>query len=203
MENYEKPYKQMRRLNVLLVIMISVCLAVILFLLIVQANSEKPAELPGETLPVATQAVTKPAEEPEVTTEPEETTAEPAKPVVDLAGMMTIETPYLNLRYPMEWESYLRCNQTSSAQLHTVSFECAIANQVIPLFDVYFGYTDMGEQMGYLQMEEQKVPVCVLFYEFVPDDTWREEDTFALYAMQEAANDLVACMMAEENYLPQ
>lgn len=202
----------MKRLNVLLIGMVVFCLAIIAFLLFVSLNRADPTALPNETEPAIVEPATEPTIETEPTTEPvtepevepeTEPVIEPEQQTEEIIGMFSIETPYLNLKYPVEWKSYLQYHQTSTVDLHTVSFKCSVADQEVPLADVLFGHTDTGEQMGYLQIEDKVVPVCVLFYEFVPDDTWRDEDTFIVYAMQESVNDMISGIKAESNYLPQ
>ena len=191
MEKHEKPYKQMKRINILLIMMIIVCLAVIVFLLSGTLN-KVPDMQHNPTQPVVE------------ATEPKEPETEPVTEALsDTTSLTWIETPYTKLGFPKQWESYLKYAQTSNKDLHTVSFMCTIAEQEIPLFDVFFGYTDLGEQMGYLTKGEERIPVCVLFYEYVPDETWREDDKVVLYAMQEAANDVITTIMTDENYIAQ
>lgn len=193
-----KKYKKMKVVNIVLAVLLLACVALVVFLL---AGGE--LGLPQSTEPVQTQnsgaaETTGAAALPEETVETQDSAILPED-----TEMIWIETPYIRLGYPAEWESYLRYDQKEEDGVFTESFYCCIEEEQIPLFDIHFGSEALGEQMGYLLLDGEKIPFSFTPYEYTPSETWREDDVYVLYAMQEGVNDVIRSVMDAEAYTAQ
>ena len=120
-----------------------------------------------------------------------------------MANMVSIETPYLTLYYPDRWEAHLLHEHHEEDGVYTESFYCTVGGRLIALFDVHFGDAQAGEVFGYILQDGKKVPFCLTFHDYIPDESWSEEDQFVLFAMQESVNDLVQAVRENEAYSAQ
>lgn len=202
MTQYKKLYKKMKTLNIILVVLVAVCLALIIFLL-TRIPDEQPRQ-GGTDQTTAPTAVSTTPTEPSSTagkeTDPQETNPQATVPPQEDPTMIWIDTPYVRLCYSAQWENYLMYEHTQRDGVFTESFYCRIAGEQIRLFDIHFGTVNEGELLGYLLKDGQNIPVCVTPYDFAPDDSWREEDTYVIFSMQEGINDVIQCIMAYENF---
>ena len=198
MSQYKKLYKRMKTLNIILIVLVAVCLALIAFLLtrlpVERAQNSSPDQTSAPT--VITTAPTVPSTTAtEVPTEPQISEPQQEDPT-----MIWIDTPYIRLSYSAQWERYLQYEYTQRNGVYTSSFSCRIAGQLIRLFDIHFGTVNEGDFLGYILKDGQRIPVCITPYDYMPDDSWREEDTYVLYSMQEGINDVIQCVMAYESF---
>lgn len=204
MNNYRKQYKQMKVINLVLMGLIIVCLGIIVFLLMRDPVQGVQPDLPGETTTGTEPAAetTGSSQNSTDTSEPGETgSSEATAAPTENGDMVWIQTPYMTLGYPAEWESYLRYEPKEENGVFTQSFYCAVGEKEIPLFDVHFGSEDAGQKMGLLLTDEGEIPVSMTFHDFIPDETWTDDETYVLYAMQESVNDLIQTMWANGNFV--
>lgn len=107
---------------------------------------------------------------------------------------VVIDTPYGTLYYPKTWSSYVKYSGETSGDTYAESFYCCIKEQEIPLFTIYFNAADKGFEAGSVSKDGQAVPVTVELHEWEPDETWTEDETTTLYAMQESVNEVLAAL---------
>lgn len=192
----------MKTINVILILLIIVCLGIIVFLLTkvpkqdAQPNLAAPTNVATENPPESTDAP-QPTETVEV---PEQTEPETVENDTEQVDMIWIQTPYIDLGYPAQWESYLRCEPKEENGVFTQSFLCSVNSEKVPLFDVHMGSEAVGEPMGYINTADGKVVVSMTFHDYAPDSTWSQDDTYVLYAMQESVNELMRSLRENENF---
>lgn len=214
MTDNNKLYKLMRNLNIVLTVLLLVCLVMIAVLLrtnaklqlteqsVIDAETSAEAAVESASELVTESAAASDVEAEAAQAEQEATTFE-ADAATEDEELFWIETPYVMLGYPAQWESYLNYQQFEENGVYTVSFNCWIREELIPLFDINFGSEQVGELLGYIQKDEKKTAVAVAFHDYLPDETWKEDDTYVLFAMQESVNDLLSALRADEGFSEQ
>lgn len=123
---------------------------------------------------------------------------EETAPESSVVNMLSIQTPYCTLRYPVRWKDYLVTEQRSNEEtgVYSVHFYGEIAGEKYLLFSILFG-GDEGEQLGVVpENDKGYITVNVLLAELKMDG-WRDEDVQLLCAMQEAVNDLIGQLPLE------
>ncbi len=101
--------------------------------------------------------------------------------------MIKIHTPYITMEYPMAWKEYVRFDVTEDC----VSFVGVFSGKPeVKLFDVLFG-DDAGTCLGYLENDGNLVPVSILPYEMLTDESWGQGDLNVLSAMMEDMNLII------------
>ena len=118
---------------------------------------------------------------------------EETAPVSSVVNMLTIQTPYGALHYPVRWKEYLVTEQTENEEngIYSVEFYGKVANrEKCLLFTILFG-GDEGDQLGaILQDNGDFITVNILVAELKLDG-WSESDMQILFTMQEAMNELI------------
>lgn len=194
MNDDRKLYRRMKIMTIMQVIQFIILIGIIVFLLMKETGRLPWPDASGESAVGATTGQDVSEQAPGETIEETEATA------AELADMVRIETPYLELYYPSQWEQYLKWEQKEENGVLTTAFSCDIDGVQAPLFDVHFGSEQAGEAMGYIHTEEGKIPFGMTFHDFIPDETWSEDDAYVLYAMQEAVNELLQSVRESEKY---
>lgn len=180
-----------KTMKIIIVCLCAVLLALLVLMMVLAGgrNHNAPAEptVPTTEPSEATVPTTEPAP-PE--TEPEEETAEPTENIIPETPPIKIETPYLTFYYPGEWEELLYVEQVEG-DVHTVKFFCAFTpDSPIELFTIFFGTED---GFGYVKTHDSKaVSIAVKSAEIQPDENWSDDQIQAVYAMQEALNDVLS-----------
>ncbi len=118
---------------------------------------------------------------------------EETAPVSSVVNMLTIQTPYGALHYPVRWKDYLVTEHIENEEtgIYSVEFYGKVANQEkCLLFTILFG-GDEGDQLGViLQDNGDFITVNILVAELELDG-WSESDMQILFTMQEAMNELI------------
>lgn len=203
MSDNKKLYKQMKTMNVILCVLVVICLVQIVLLLMIGAKQMEQADLLSNI-----QMETKAESETSAMTQAAESTSAAGEPVAteeaavpaENEDMFRIETGYVDLGYPAQWVPYLQYEYKEENGVLTVAFCCSIGDNQTPLFDVHFGDAQMGECFGYIAKDGEKIPFTVTFHDYIPDESWDEDDKHVLYAMQESVNELIQAVKADPNY---
>lgn len=118
----------------------------------------------------------------------------------DSREAIEIVTKYGTLLYPLEWEKNLRTEIVDS-DVYKVEFYGTVENKNEQhLFDLIFNGTD-GYNLGTLKTESgEDVALNIVSYDFELDDTWTEDEKFALYSMQEDINYIIGMLAENGNF---
>ena len=106
---------------------------------------------------------------------------------------IAVETPYITLYYPQEWQGIVTAEQTETAGGKKLSFHTTIEEADTVLFSLIFSSEETAEgfPMGVLKQENgEAVNVFVVMNEATPE-TWSEDAFNQFSAMQERVNDLI------------
>lgn len=146
-----------------------------------------------------------PAETLQATEAPAETT-QPTEP--EELAPYAVQTPVGTILFPAEFEDCLDVRMSREDAL-IITFYAVMEDKEQPLFDLWFSYTFKDGAAGMVQGDNQNYYVGFSLHPFEPDDTWTKGQTDTVYAMQEAANELlnqlelVAVDAAEEDIVIQ
>ena len=114
----------------------------------------------------------------------------------------SVDTPFTKLYYPVKWQSQVRV-QNIEGDVYTVEFYGSVEGKAeTHLFDIAFGGTD-GFTVGNITVGDAVTNVNLVFAEIMLDETWTEEETNMIYAMQEDANYLLGMLEKEANFVPE
>lgn len=101
-----------------------------------------------------------------------------------------IQTPYLTLYYPEIFEDCLLIANTSK-EPYVLEFYTVLPEKAEQrIFDVCLGPGSDGN-LGIVSTDTGEISVSMTLYSFVPDDTWEKGEIDTIFAMQEAANELI------------
>lgn len=104
---------------------------------------------------------------------------------------IAIETAYVTLYYPGQWEEYLLVETVDEEIGQSVAFNAEINDEKYWLFTLYFGGTT-GMPVGVLDSGEGYfLDVTVEMSDFIPDESWTREDADLYCAMQEGVNAII------------
>lgn len=107
-----------------------------------------------------------------------------------------IETPVVDLNYPEKWKDQVRVEQLEG-DLYTVRFFAILeGKEEQHIFDVVFGKTD-GLLLGTLEQTE----IYLVYNEIAFDESWSEEESNEIYAMQEDVNCIIEMLQKEEGFV--
>lgn len=105
----------------------------------------------------------------------------------------TIETPYLTLFYPEALSDHLR-TVNSSENPYILEFYAALEDrEAVRLFDIFIGSSSVYN-LGVIETEQGEMTIGMITYSLPTDETWSDAETDTFHAMQEAVNDLIACL---------
>jgi len=107
----------------------------------------------------------------------------------------SIQTPYATLYFPDEWKSYVTHTSQTNGEASSEAFSATIGGHTAPLYTIHFAAPELGHPAGTVVKDGEEVPVTVELHEFTPDETWTDEDTQILYALQETVNDVLAALL--------
>jgi len=191
----------------LLCVLLAIALVVVI-VTVVKNGKEDPADQQGiidQDLPEAPEQedapesdAKQPEQAPEEDKKPQDEVKEETKPEEEetptneiLFENGQIETTYGVLHYPEEWADYLKI-EIDRLDHYCVKFFAEFAGKEPQLlFNVCFG-SSSENTIGTVETSDGSyVSVAVEYAEFTPDDTWSKRDSDTVYAMQEAANDLI------------
>lgn len=109
----------------------------------------------------------------------------------DAVEDIQIETPFAVLHYPGEWRNALRLEYLEGEDYGIAFYGQPLGLQEYRLFDVFFR-VDLGTGLGVLETDAgEKRAVDLVFYSIDPKPEWTENQTNAIFAMQEDANDMI------------
>lgn len=187
----EKDKKKKSPLVLLLVLVVVLLAAVLVLLLLLPGKTggepkntepslQESAMQQEETAPQQTETLPDQAQTAE--TEEMDTSADPY-----------VETPYCRLYYPKKWEGALRADTLQTQTDYQVAFLGSVGGNEEWLFTVYFGeVNEYAFSVGTVTTESgETVNVSAELSDFMPDDTWRQEDIDTMCEMQESLNYLL------------
>ena len=94
------------------------------------------------------------------------------------ADSIAVETTYITLRYPAEFEGKLTTREVVQDGISVVIFNAMIAEEDRELFRIYFNDEFMGDPAGYITLGDKEIPVCYDVCEY-------EDEVFKTEAMKE------------------
>ena len=106
---------------------------------------------------------------------------------------IAVETPYLTLYYPEEWQNIVTAEKTETEKGLKLTFRTTVAETEEVLFSLIFSdsETKEGYPLGVLkQSDRKKVHVYSVMNEQIPEN-WSEEEIRQFGSMQERVNDLI------------
>lgn len=102
-----------------------------------------------------------------------------------------IETPYGKMVFPGEWARYLKTELNDGAD-YGISFYAELeSGKTQPLFSLQFGEPKHPAAGQVTTQDGVTVGVYVTVRDFVPDETWSDQETAIVTSMQEALNDVL------------
>lgn len=119
----------------------------------------------------------------ETTEAPEETTLPETLPPEDYV----VATPYGDLTFPGQWSPFLQAKLLEGNE-YAVAFYAVLdtREELQELFTIRFG-GDKADALGAVQDGDGRyLPVCAQKADFVPDDTWSDQDANIVFSMQSA-----------------
>lgn len=120
-------------------------------------------------------------------------------PESSVINMVSIQTPFCTLRYPVRLATHLVTEQAEEQETdaYSVQFSCKLAGKdSCPLFAIVFG-DGQGTPLGTISDSNgDPVPVKIRHWELDPEG-WSEEEKLIAYTMQEAVNDLIGQLPLE------
>lgn len=159
------------------------CKLTALLLALLLAGCGAKTQTPETTVPAAqeTTAATEPSIANGIEFVPQENTG------------IAVETPYITLYYPEEWQGLVSVEQTEAEGGQRLAFRTKIAQADTELFSLIFSGNDTAEGflLGALTQENgEVVHVFAAMNEQIPE-TWSEEEISQFSSMQERVNDLI------------
>ena len=118
---------------------------------------------------------------------------EETAPVSSVVNMLTIQTPYSALYYPVRWMDYLVTEHIENEEtgVYRVEFYGEVANQEkCLLFTILFG-GDEGDQLGVILLDNGDFVTVNILVAELELNGWSESDMQILFTMQEAMNELI------------
>lgn len=106
---------------------------------------------------------------------------------------IAVETPYITLYYPEEWQGIVTVEQTEAEGGQMLTFHTPIGETDTVLFSLIFSGAETAEgfPLGALTQENGEVVyVFAAMNETIPE-TWSEEEINQFSSMQERVNDLI------------
>lgn len=102
-----------------------------------------------------------------------------------------IQTPYLTLHYPESFEDYLLVIN-SCISPYTLEFYAVLPDKPEQrIFDLYMGDGSDGN-LGVVVTDAGEIPIGMTVYSLALNETWSEGERDTVFAMQEAANELIS-----------
>lgn len=114
-------------------------------------------------------------------------------------GMISIDTKYCTLLFPEPWSEHLTVQETGVDEANIVTFYCSVGEDDVVLYNVYFNASNMGEPVGYITVDGEKIPCSIEYSDYVPDD-WSEERRDTFYGMAECINDIIDSIRANDGF---
>lgn len=102
------------------------------------------------------------------TTQPQQTTEQTLSPYLEITN------EYCVMSYPRKWEDQLEVSEEMVNDTLAEIFYCVFEGERFRLFTVYFGDAQVGNQLGYLALEEGTISVQ-MDCGFLPEDVALEE----------------------------
>lgn len=103
-----------------------------------------------------------------------------------------VKTPYGNLNFPSEWESFLHTTK-KEGNPYMVTFFSVLDGRKEPqeLFTISFG-GEVSTAIGAVKNPDGGyVALNVKYPQFKPDDSWSDQEISIVFTMQEALNDVL------------
>ena len=174
-----------KKMKTLIAVLAAILVLSLVVLLVLIGGSKEPQSVATEP---STEAMTEPSETTLPTTESVEETTEPPVETVPDTPDLEIETPFVTLHYPGEWEELLHVEQTEG-DIYTVAFFSKLEFGNVELFRISFGG---DEGIGAVKTADGKtVNVSVHSADIVPGDNWTESQKNIVFTMQEAVNHVL------------
>lgn len=166
--------------------------ALLLALMLTGCGEQAPAET---TVPIELETAV--ATETIVTTEASVATEPSIADGMEFAPQentgIAVDTPYITLHYPEEWQGIVTAEQTEAAGGQMLTFRTTIGEADAVLFSLIFSGAETAEgfPLGVLTQENgDDVHVFAAMNETIPE-TWSEEEINQFGSMQERVNDLI------------
>jgi hypothetical protein len=174
----------------------------LLMILLVGCANKPPAET--ETAAAAETTVAATAETTEVTEPTEPSIANGMEFMPEENPGIGVETPYMTLYYPEEWQGIVTVKQAEIQKDYRLTFRTKAVQKDTELFSLLFSPSEKTEGflIGSLTLEDGKV-ICVyaVMNEQLPEN-WSEEEVIRFSSMQERVNDLIWQLYEDPRFEP-
>lgn len=131
----------------------------------------------------------------------EDSTLIPPRDVVVTAGL---DTPCGSFDFASTWGDSIRFEDLSDDERFITVAYGTSGDREAELFTICMGPgSTEGYRLGTLPNHSgEPTEICFTVTEFLPDDTWSQEDRNAIYAMQEGINDFISQVQASDGFIP-
>ena len=117
------------------------------------------------------------------------------------SAMLTLKTPYCEIKYPSEFNEHLEVKEFNENGIYTKQFLCTLTGGQYKLFAVHFGEGADGDFFGYLTTDSGKVSVYIECYESPDIESLGEEEKRTYYYMMNGLNDIARSISEAPGYL--
>ena len=121
--------------------------------------------------------------------------------ISDVGSMITVKTPYCEMKYPSEFNEYLEIKEFNENGIYTKQFLCTLSNGQHKLFAVHFGQGAAGDFFGYLTTDAGKVSVYIECYESPDMESLSEEEKRTYHFMMNGINEVAGSISETAGYL--
>lgn len=119
----------------------------------------------------------------------------------DIGSPMAVETPYGKLYYPEKYEESLTFVQEPVDNGLVVEVYGKVSDKEELLYMILYGIeTENSFVYGTVTGQSGELTVSVEIADFIPDDSWQQEDADAMCAMQESVNYTMEMLKKESNF---
>lgn len=174
-----KMEKNLKKKNIVLIIMFCMILAVaVTIIAVIDINSKNEDERKKET----------------------ESIVPHLEERIDSVEAYAIETKYCNLYYPAKWKEQLAV-EIFEGDIYTVKFYGKIEGKgKQPIFDITFNAQE-GFDIGHLKVKDDKVSISVVLAELEIGQDWSDDEVETLCVMQEEVNYLISMLEKEKSFM--
>jgi hypothetical protein len=112
-----------------------------------------------------------------------------------------IENTYCVMEYPLQWKEYLVHEQIKDGDVIQEKFVCVINDNEYQLFDIYFGAPDLGNFVGYIIKDNEKISVTVSNYGYILDDNRNEDENIIYLSMVDSVRDVLNSISEAKGFI--
>lgn len=127
-----------------------------------------------------------------------ERTEESVAPVTDYV----VQTPFCQLKYPLNWQALLRTEITEGDCWTVRFFAVTEGHDDVPLFDITLSTQPGGHTGSFTDVRGNACYLLLTTHEFVPDESWDEGGKNLVLAMAADAACILNALAQSNGYTP-